>query len=87
MLHELSLKGEEFPVTVIYCKSIQWIGYGYEMAREVLGNSFYVGDNKLENARVVMFHSSIEDNNANASFSFFISLKKSLIMVIMHLCL
>lgn len=54
--HEL----QDFEITIIYCKSMQWIGYGYETARRILGTDFYAGDSKLEHARVVMFHSSME---------------------------
>ncbi|WAR00077.1 DCTD-like protein [Mya arenaria] len=35
-------------------------GWGYETARRNFGTDFYAGDSKLERARVVMFHSSME---------------------------
>ena len=54
--HEL----QDFEITIIYCKSMQRIAYGYETARRILGTDFYAGDSKLEHARVVMFHSSME---------------------------
>jgi len=38
--HEL----QDFEITIIYCKSMQWIGYGYETARRILGTDFYAGD-------------------------------------------
>lgn len=47
----------------MYCKSVQWIGFGYEMTRQILTDSFYDGDETSENARVVMFHSSMEDSH------------------------
>ncbi|XP_053390374.1 ATP-dependent DNA helicase RecQ-like [Mercenaria mercenaria] len=62
-LKELKHMGASFPITVIYCKSIQWIGYGYEMARQILEDSFYAGEKTPENARVVMFHSSMENSS------------------------
>ncbi|WAR23369.1 BLM-like protein [Mya arenaria] len=44
VLHELNDLGSQFPITVIYCKSMQWIGFGYQLAREILNNKFYVSD-------------------------------------------
>ncbi|WAR08767.1 RECQ-like protein, partial [Mya arenaria] len=52
VLHELNDLGSQFPITVIYCKSMQWIGYGYQLAREILNNKFYVCDQIPENARL-----------------------------------
>lgn len=59
--------GGSFPISVIYCKSVQWIGYGYEMARQILEDSFYAGEETPENARVVMFHSSMEDSSGKVT--------------------
>jgi hypothetical protein len=47
--------------------AIQWIGYGYEMARQILEDSFYAGEKKPENARVVVFHSSMEDSSGKVT--------------------
>ncbi|XP_060585559.1 ATP-dependent DNA helicase RecQ-like [Ruditapes philippinarum] len=60
VLDDLVDLGDQFPVTVIYCKAMQWIGYGYQLAREILGDKFYAGEPSPETARVVMFHSSME---------------------------
>lgn len=67
VLKELKHMAGSFPITVIYCKSVQWIGYGYEMARQILEDSFYAGEEIPENARVVMFHSSMEDSSGKVS--------------------
>ena len=67
VIKELKQMGSSFPITVIYCKSVQWIGYGYELARQILEESFYVGEKTPENARVVMFHSSMEDSNGKVT--------------------
>jgi len=34
-------------------------GYGYALARQILEESFYVGEDTSEYARVVMFHSLV----------------------------
>ncbi|KAL4226831.1 hypothetical protein ACF0H5_014809 [Mactra antiquata] len=39
---------------------MNWIGYGYEVAKRILQDIFYAGSASPENARVVMFHSSME---------------------------
>jgi ATP-dependent DNA helicase RecQ len=69
ILNELKNKGKDFPLTIVYCKSIQWIGYGYELAREILGDQFYEGEQQPEHARVVMFHSSMADSKGKVSIS------------------
>ncbi|XP_052777744.1 uncharacterized protein LOC128215056 [Mya arenaria] len=76
VLHELNDLGSQFPITVIYCKSMQWIGYGYQLAREILNNKFYVGDQIPENARVVMFHSSMEGSSGKLKQMILDSLQK-----------
>lgn len=68
ILKELKQMGGSFPITVIYCKTVQWIGYGYEMARQILEDSFYAGEERTDNARVVMFHSSMEDSNGKVLY-------------------
>ncbi|XP_053376569.1 probable ATP-dependent DNA helicase RecS [Mercenaria mercenaria] len=50
--------------------SMQWIGYGYEMARQLLSDRFYAGDKTPQSARVVMFHSSMEKAERHDSFKF-----------------
>ncbi|KAL5019227.1 hypothetical protein ScPMuIL_004949 [Solemya velum] len=58
---ELKKKGQDFPLTIIYCSgSMDWVGYGIEVAWKVLGDDMYAGEKKPENQRVVMYHSSIE---------------------------
>ena len=70
ILAELSQTKDRFPITIIYCKSLQWIGYGYQMARQQLGSSFYAGDDREpQHARVVMFHSSMENRMGKVSYS------------------
>ncbi|XP_045167567.2 ATP-dependent DNA helicase RecQ-like [Mercenaria mercenaria] len=44
VITELNCQLDAFPLTVVYCKSMQWIGYGYEMARQLLADNFYAGD-------------------------------------------
>jgi superfamily II DNA helicase RecQ len=70
VLHELNDDCKNFPVTIIYCNSIQWLGYGYELAREILEDNFYDGERTPEQAKVVMFHSSMEDSNGKASMGY-----------------
>ncbi|XP_053376474.1 uncharacterized protein LOC128547527 [Mercenaria mercenaria] len=60
VIDELMKKQDTFPITIIYCKSMQWLGYGYQVARQKLGSYFYAGESRPENSRVVMFHSSME---------------------------
>lgn len=67
ILNELNKTLQSFPITIIYCKSLQWIGYGYERAREILGENFYAGSQAPENVRVVMFHSSMEKSPGKVS--------------------
>ncbi|XP_060553402.1 ATP-dependent DNA helicase Q1-like [Ruditapes philippinarum] len=70
--HEL----QDFEIIIIYCKSMQWIGYGYETARRILGTDFYAGDSKLEHARVVMFHSSMEKESGQLKNMILTTLQK-----------
>ena len=60
IIDQLHEELDSFKTTIIYCKSMQWLGHGYEMARRLLGESFFKGESKPENARVVMYHSSME---------------------------
>ena len=67
VLTDLKSQLNLFPITVIYCTSMQWIGYGYEMARRIMLDDFYAGEKTPHNARVVMFHSSMEKGSGQAS--------------------
>jgi superfamily II DNA helicase RecQ len=60
LLKQLKERLEYFDLTIIYCKTMEWIGYGYELALKILGEDFYV--DKLH-PRVVMFHSSMEKDS------------------------
>jgi superfamily II DNA helicase RecQ len=71
ILEEMMKKLEKFPITIIYCKSLQWIGYGYQKARQILGKYFYSGESRSENSRVVMFHSSMEKDSGKVSYTFY----------------
>jgi hypothetical protein len=52
---------DHFPITILYCKNSQRLGYGYEMTGRVLGDKFVVRNNRgHENACVVMYHLSVE---------------------------
>ncbi|XP_061193772.1 bifunctional 3'-5' exonuclease/ATP-dependent helicase WRN-like [Saccostrea echinata] len=68
---DLKRNEEDYPVTLIYCVGINWVGYGYEVlrtillqikiqvAQRILGDDMFDGVRDIEHARVVMFHSSI----------------------------
>ncbi|KAL5016410.1 hypothetical protein ScPMuIL_005999 [Solemya velum] len=44
---ELKKKGQDFPLTIIYCSgSMDWVGYGIEVAWKVLGDDMYAGEKK-----------------------------------------
>lgn len=66
---------DQFPITIIYCKALQWIGYGYQLARQKLEERFYCGEARPENARVVMYHSSMEKDTGKVSWANRIKLK------------
>ena len=70
VLEQLKIKQDSFPITIIYCKTMQWIGFGYELAKQVLKREFYAGEEKPENARVVMFHSAMERSSGMVSSLF-----------------
>ncbi|XP_052280801.1 polycystin-2-like [Dreissena polymorpha] len=45
-----------------------WIGYGYQIARQILGSYFYAEESEEpENARVVMFHSFMEKDSGKVN--------------------
>ena len=68
ILVELKDKLDSLAITIIYCKAVQWVGYGYELARCILGDKFYKDSPSLETASVVMFHSSMEKGKGLVSF-------------------
>ncbi|XP_060576311.1 ATP-dependent DNA helicase RecQ-like [Ruditapes philippinarum] len=76
ILEEMMKKLEKFPITIIYCKSLQWIGYGYQKARQILGKYFYSGESRSENSRVVMFHSSMEKDSGKLKEAILSNLQK-----------
>lgn len=47
-------------VIIVYFKTMEWIGYSYEMARRLLGKDFLVAE---QNPRVMMFHSSMDKDS------------------------
>ena len=59
-LAELKESQSDFPVTILYFSSMQWVGYCYHLSRQILEEKFYSGEPKPENATVGMFHSSME---------------------------
>ena len=67
ILKKLKEQGDIFPLTIVYCKTMQWIGYAYEMAFRVLREEFYGGDQRPENARVAMFYLSMERDTGKVS--------------------
>jgi len=63
LIEELKDKLNSFPITIIYFKSSNWLGYGYEMVRRLLGAHFYSGEQSSENARVAMYHTKMEKDS------------------------
>ncbi|XP_062599602.1 probable ATP-dependent DNA helicase RecS, partial [Saccostrea cucullata] len=59
MVCDLKRKKEDYPVTLIFCVGINWVGYGYGVAQRILGDDMFEGAKNIKNARVMMFHSSI----------------------------
>ncbi|WAR12557.1 WRN-like protein [Mya arenaria] len=74
-ISDLNNQLDSYPLTVIYCKSMQWIGYGYEMARQLLGDNFYAGEKTPQNARVLKksIHSSLQKPEEDCSIRLIIS--------------
>ena len=60
VLQQLKSELDNFGITIIYCKTMNWIGYGYELGKEILGDEFYSGAPSEKTTRVVMYHSSME---------------------------
>ncbi|XP_048739830.2 uncharacterized protein LOC125654094 [Ostrea edulis] len=61
LLNELKVKLNATPLTIVYFNSsLNHIGFAYGHASQVLGNFLYDGEKTPENARVVMYHASVE---------------------------
>lgn len=61
LFNELKVNLGATPLTIVYFNSsLNYIGFAYEHACRVLGNLVYNGEKKPENARVVMYHASVE---------------------------
>lgn len=61
LFNELKVKLNATPLTIVYFNSsLNHIGFAYEHASRVLGNFLYDGEKTPENARVVMYHASVE---------------------------
>nr|XP_034326053.1 Bloom syndrome protein homolog [Crassostrea gigas] len=61
LFNELKVKLGATPLTIVYFNSsLNYIGFAYEHACRVLGNLVYNGEKNPENARVVMYHASVE---------------------------
>ena len=63
VLQQLKSEIDNFEITIVYCKTINWIGYGYELAKQILGDEFYSGKPSEKTARVMMYHSSMEGSD------------------------
>ena len=68
ILQQLMSELDNFGITIIYCKTMNWIGYGYELAKQILGDEFYTGKPSEKNTRVVMYHSSMEGPDGKVLF-------------------
>lgn len=60
LLEQLKNELANFEITLIYCKTMNWIGYGYELAEQMLGPEFYTSESTEKTSRVVMYHSAME---------------------------
>ena len=49
---------------------MNWIGYGYELAKEIFGDEFYSGAPSKKTTSVVMYHSSMEGPGGKVLFIF-----------------
>lgn len=66
LFNELKVKLGATPLTIVYFNSsLNYIGFAYEHACRVLGNLVYNGEKNPENARVVMYHASVEYGSEN----------------------
>lgn len=67
LLCELKSKGQEFPLTLVYCSgNIDLVGYGFEIASKILDKDMVV-----ENQWVAMYHSCIEKGDKVEQSSLF----------------
>lgn len=42
LLCELKSKGQEFPLTLVYCSgNIDWVGYGFEITSKILDKDMF----------------------------------------------
>ncbi|XP_062577127.1 ATP-dependent DNA helicase RecQ-like [Saccostrea cucullata] len=61
LFNELKNKLSNTPLTIVYFNSsLNYIGFAYEHACRVLGDLLYNGEKRPENARIVMYHASVE---------------------------
>ena len=54
--HELTLKQESFPLTVMYMESLEELGYCYQYISYFLKDSQYIGDKIPENCIFAQYH-------------------------------
>lgn len=74
--NELKIKLSSTPLTIVYFNSsLHHIGFAYEHACRVLGGSLYNGEKKPENARVVMYHASVEHGSEEVRIYFIVTQK------------
>ena len=60
---ELKYKGAAFPLTIVYCcGNLDWVGFAYQLAQQLLGKRFYAGEESPEKATVAMFHASMDND-------------------------
>lgn len=72
LLCELKSKGQEFPLTLVYCSgNIDWVGYGFEIASKMLDKDMFVGSQSPKNQWVAMYHSCIEKGDKVEQSSLF----------------
>lgn len=76
LLCELKSKGQEFPLTLVYCsRNIDWVGYGFEIASKILDKDMFVGSQSPKNQWVAMYHSCIEKGDKVEQSSLFMPSK------------
>lgn len=76
LLCELKSKGQEFPLTLVYCSgNIDWVGYGFEIASKILDKVMFVGSQSPKNQWVAMYHSCIEKGDKVEQSSLFMPSK------------
>lgn len=76
LLCELKSKGQEFPLTLVYCSgNIDWVGYGFEIASKILDKDMFVGSQSPKIQWVAMCHSCIEKGDKVEQSSLFMPSK------------